>query len=204
MEKWIDRIFSLKTFPGKLIFVLWFSSCTLVFLPEKYLGRLALLEFKNVLGLYIGPTALMSTAILIWMVARFFNGKIVTNTLIKKRKREIEDSIRALTFHEVALLREFYLQGNDTILIPYSNETVIALQNKGIVCRAADSAFVGIDMGYPFSITSYAKSLITPQIVHLPQSEAELTQDKKNQLWQERPDWAKEMQRRKELFSSVW
>ncbi|XOV67587.1 MAG: super-infection exclusion protein B [Fluviicola sp.] len=204
MENWIDRIFSLKTLPGKLIFVLWFSSCVLVFLPEKFLGRLSLLEFKSVLGLYIGPTALISTAILLWMVARFFNDRIVTNKLIKKRKSEIEEHIRTLTFHEVALLREFYIQGKDTISIPYSDETVIALQNKGIICVAANSAFVGIDMGYPFSMTNYARGIITPRILRLPQSDAEVTQQIRHKLWQERPGWAKEMERRKQLFSSIW
>lgn len=204
MEKWIDKIFSLKTFPGKLIFVLWFSSVLLILLPENYLKRLSLSEFKISWSLYIGPVALVTTGILLWMVARHFNGRIVSKKLVKRRKEAIEESISSLNFNEIALLREFYLQANDTILIPFNNETVIALENKGIVYKATNSTIVGYDMGYPFSITNFAKNHLTPYRLSLPQYEDEWTEHKKRQISNERPDWAKEMLRKKELFRSIW
>lgn len=204
MEKWIDKIFSLKTFPGKLVFVLWFASIALIILPDKNLQWLSLLEFKNLLSLYIGPVALLTTAILIWMVSRYIHDRIITKKYIKKRMDEINHNIGSLTYNEIVLLREFYLQGNDTILIPVNNETVIALENKGIVYKATNSAIVGYDMGFPFSMTKHAKKSIIPQTLHLPQTQQEFTESLQHKIWNERPDWAKEMLRRKELFRSIW
>lgn len=204
MEKWIDKIFSLKTLPGKLVFICWFGSMVLIILPDKSLKWLSLFEFKHSLSLYIGPVALLTSAILIWMIIRYVYLFFVSKNYIKKRINEINENINTLTFNEIVLLREFYLQSNDTILIPLYNETVIALENKGIVYKAANSAIVGYDIGYPYSLTKHAKSRINPNILHLPTRETEFSEAMKVKIWNERPDWAKDMIKRKELFSSIW
>lgn len=146
MEKLIEKVFSLKNFPGKLVFVIWISSAILVFLPQGWLKMLSLYSFKVKFEEYIGPTFLISSAIMAYIIYRAIADWISIKRYSQRRKKEILKYLDNLNWNEIIVIREFYIQGKDTIKAPFNDETVIALENKNLIYKATDSALVGIDM----------------------------------------------------------
>lgn len=208
MEKWIDKIFSLKRFPGQLVFVIWISSLLLVILPDTILEKFLLKSFKSKYAEFIGPTLLITCAISVFMVVKYFIDLVKWRKYLKQRKEDILKCINKLTFHEAIILREFILHNKTTILAPFNDETVISLENKGLIYKATQSAVVsGIDMAYPYSITEFAHQNLTNHKLGLPDDLHNISEDLRRKIISERPDWAKEIEQRQEMYRkyvSMW
>ncbi|QGN22552.1 super-infection exclusion protein B [Elizabethkingia anophelis] len=204
MEKLIDKVFSLKTFPGKLVFVIWVSSAILVFFPQGWLEKLSLYTFKNKFEEFIGPTFLISSAIMSYIIYRAIADLINIKIYSKRRKNAILSYLAKLNWNEIVVLREFYIQGKDTIKAPISDETVIALENKGLIHKAARSAVVGIDMAFPYAINQFARENITMDILHIPVPFNEMDETVIKKIYGERPHWAVDIERRENLFRGLW
>jgi len=208
MEKWIDKIFSLKKFPGQLVFVIWISSLLLIILPDVALEKLLLKNFKAKYGEFIGPILLVTTAISVFMIVKYFIDSAKRKKYIKQRKENILKWISKLTFHEAIILREFILHNKTTILAPFNDETVISLENKGLIYKATESAVVsGIDMAYPYSITEFAHENLSNSQLGLPADLNNVSDDIRRKIISERPNWAKEIEQRQEMYRkyvSMW
>lgn|SRR5690606_7306767 len=204
MEKLIDKIFSLKNFPGKLVFVIWVSSTILVFLPQGWLERFSLYTFKNRFEEFIGPTFLISCAIMCYIIYRAIADWINIKIYSKRRKKAILNYLMSLNWNEITVLREFYIQGKDTIKAPISDETVIALENKGLIHKAARSAIVGFDMAFPYAINQFARKNLTFDMLCIPMSFNEMDETDIKKIYGERPHWALDIERRENLLRGLW
>lgn len=201
MEKWIDKIFSLKKFPGQLVFVVWISSLSLAILPKTWLDKFMLTGFKNEFEKFIGPVILFSTAITLWMVSKYIIDKVRVNKYISKRQQQILEYLNHLNFNEIIVLREFILHSKTTILAPFNDETVISLENKGLIYKATQSAVVnGIDMGYPYSITEFTHENLSNHQLGLPADLHNISEELRRKIISERPNWAKEIEQRQEMY----
>lgn len=203
MEKYIDKIFSLKKFPGQLVFVIWISSLLLVVLPKSMLNKFMLAEFKANYGQYIGPVFLFSSAISLWMVGKLIIDKIKQNKYVNQRQKEIIECLNNLNFNEIVVLREFVIQSKNTIKAPMNDETVIALENAGVIYKATTSAIVsGLDMAFPYSISTFVRDRLTHENLDLPPDE-EITNNPnlKQKILNERPQWAINIANREALFN---
>lgn len=193
MEKIFEKLFDLKRIPAKFIFVIWFSACILLFVPENFLTKLNLKEFTAEYGKYLGISFIITSALI--CVSIFTS---IGNAFAKRRRKNeiensIENAVKNLDFHERALLREFYIHNKGTLQLPIDNDTVAGLSNKGIIYQASGIGFTYVYGAYwAFSITEFASKLITPELLGLPRNPTEAD---KRKIINERPQWAIEKDR---------
>lgn len=202
MEKFLLKLFDIKKIPTKLIFVVWLSASLILFVPEHFLTKLNLQDFLKDYGKYIGISFIISSGFLIVVIFNYVAGTIARKRFRKKIKKNILRDITNLDFHEKALLREFYINGKDTLQLPIDNDTVVGLANKHIIYQASSTGFTYVHGAYfPFSITEIAKDKLTGIMLDLPQNP---TEDDKRRIIEARPNWAKERSRFDNLLSSIW
>ena len=116
--------------------------------------------------------------------------------------KSIIKDITRLDFHEKALLREFYINGKNTLQLPINNDTVVGLTNKRIIYQASSTGFTYIHGAYfPYSITEVAQKDLTFKMLDLPENP---TEEDKRRIIEERPNWAKERSKIDDLFNSRW
>jgi hypothetical protein len=202
MEKFLLKLFDIKKIPTKLIFVVWLSASLILFVPEHFLTKLNLQDFLKDYGKYIGISFIISSGFLIVVIFNYVAGTIARKRFRKKIKKNILRDITNLDFHEKALLREFYINGKDTLQLPIDNDTVVGLANKHIIYQASSTGFTYVHGAYfPFSITEIAKENLTGIMLDLPHNP---TEDDKRRIIEARPNWAKERSRFDNLLSSIW
>lgn len=189
MEKILEKLFNIKKIPTKLIFVLWLSSTLILFVPERFIERLNLSDFLQEYGKYIGITFIISSGFLLVTLVSSISKAINEKKMIRRVEEKILKAICRLDFHEKALLREFFINGKNTLQMPADNETVISLLNKHILYSASNVGFVyAIGMNFPYSITEFARENLTHEMIDLPKNPTEVD---KQRILNERPSWAK-------------
>lgn len=202
MEKFLIKLFDIKRIPTKLIFVIWLSSSLILFVPEQFLTKLNLQDFLKEYGKYIGISFIITSGFLIVVIFNFFVKAITSRRFKRKITQSIIKDIKCLDFHEKALLREFYINGKNTLQLPIDNDTVVGLTNKHIIYQASNTGFTYIHGAYfPYSITEIALENLTLKMLDLPENP---TEDDKRRIVEERPNWAKERSRIDDLFNSRW
>lgn len=200
MDKFLEKLFDINKIPTKFIIVVWVSSGLILFVPEQFLTKLKLEGFLQDYGKFIGISFILSSAFTIIALWTYFSRLIKRQTLSKKIKNSIIDDIQNLNFHEQALLREFFINGKNTLQLPIDNDTVVGLTNKQIIYSASNTGFVYIHGAYfPYTISEFAQKYLTNELLDLPRNP---TEDQIRQIKQNRPDWAKEKSRIDNLFKS--
>lgn len=202
MENFLEKLFDIKKIPTKLLFVIWLSSGLILFVPERFLTKLNLTDFLKDYGKYIGIAFLISSAFLLVAIINYIGRLITRKQLTKKIKNSILKDIKYLDIHEKALLREFYINGKQTLQMPLDNDTVTGLVNKHIIYQASSTGFTYLHGVYfPYSMTEIALDNLTPEMIDLPQNPSE---EDKYRIISQRPNWAKEKSRIEDLFNSRW
>lgn len=202
MEKFLEKLFDIKKIPTKLLFVIWLSSGLILFVPERFLTKLNLTDFLKDYGKYIGIAFLISSAFLVVTLVNYIGRRISRKRLTEKIKKSILKDIKYLDIHEKALLREFYINGKQTLQMPLDNDTVVGLVNKHIIYQASSTGFTYLHGVYfPYSMTELALDNLTPELLELPQNP---TEEDKHRILSQRPNWAKEKSRIEDLFNSRW
>ena len=202
MEKLLEKLFDIKRIPTKLIFVLWLSSSLILFVPERFLARLNIKGFIEEYGKYIGITFIISSAFLLVTIITFGTRLVSRKRITNKIKRGILRDIHYLDIHEKALLREFSINGKQTLQLPMDNDTVVGLVNKHILYQASNTGFKYVHGAYfPYSITEFALENLTPQLIDLPENP---TEEDKRRIFDSRPTWAKERSRIDDMINFRW
>ncbi len=189
--EWLTAIFSIKKIPTKFVFLFWISSGCLLFLPERALIFLKLTEFISSYGKFIGIIFLLTTTFLIIVLIIWISSKI-GNGIRKKRNKKISiDKLNYLDSYEKAVIREFFILGKNTTLMPIDNPTVIGLINSHIIKVVSRNGKLILG-GYYFSVSleNHLEPLLTDEVIGLPAREDEGGYYK---LMQERPEWAKKL-----------
>ena len=133
------------------------------------------------------------------IVATWIINSINNERLKRKYKKVIIESVNTLDPHEKAVLREFYIQGQDTLKIPMDNPTVSGLINKRILCQVGQYGQMSlVGMLFNFSITKVARENLTPEILELPIGES-LEQDIQR-IRSARPRWMIKIEKNRRLF----
>ena len=202
MEKFLEKLFDINKIPTKLIIVIWVSAGLILFVPEQFLTKLKLESFIQDYGKFIGISFIISSAFTVIALWTFFSRLIKRKTFSRKIRNSILKDIQNLDFHEKALLREFFINGKNTLQLPIDNDTVVGLTNKQIIYSASNTGFFYLHGAYfPFTISDYAMKHLTNELLDLPRNP---TEDEVRQITQNRPDWAKEKSRVDNLYKSLW
>ena len=92
----------------------------------------------------------------------------------KTREKAIRSSINALDTYEKAVLREFFIQKRNTILVPEEDTAVTGLVQKGIIHIVGDTRYLlGVGWVCPVSLSPSAATIIrisTSPIIGFPPS----------------------------------
>ena len=202
MEKFLEKLFDINKIPTKLIIVIWLSSALILFVPQQFLTKLNLDGFIHDYGKFIGISFIISSGFTLIAIWTFITRIITKRRLTKKIKEHIVKDINNLDFHEKALLREFFINGKNTLQLPLDNDTVVGLVNKHIIYQASSTGFTYLHGAYyPYSITDFAIQYLTYQMIDLTQNP---TEEEKTIILNNRPTWAKERSRLDNLFTSRW
>jgi hypothetical protein len=105
-----------------------------------------------------------------------------------KMKKEFQDVLKQLDTKEKAVLREFALQGQNSISVPYDDTVVSGLIDKGILKfnKQLGNSFLANGTNVSMSLTNYVSKIITPEMLGLHNS---LTEEEINHIEQLRPEW---------------
>lgn len=204
MEKLIEKLFDLQKIPAQTIIILFLACSCLLFIPSNLLEQVKLTAFKESYGEFIGIIWLISLIHAAITLLRALKNFITTKHNMHKVKGYIIEHINNLTLHEKAILREFYIQGKDTIGMPFDDETVISLESKRIIHKVSNTGMVytyGVIWAY--TISQIAKSQLNSNltVIELPSNPNE------NQVeWirEHRPQWAKEQTERDNLRKGLF
>lgn len=192
MEKIIEKLFDLKKIPTKLIFIIWICTGVILFVPKQVLLKLNLEDFIKDFGKFIGIIFLITSAFLLVSIISYIASKIQYKKTKLKIEKDILEEITKLGFHEIVLLREFYINQKDALQLPMDNDTVASLQNKRILYQVSGTGFTYLHGAYfTYSITEFAKKNINAEMLGLTNN---LSEDEKKRIILERPKWAKEKQ----------
>jgi len=200
MEKIIEKIFDLKKIPTKLFVLLAIISGGLLFIPKSLLENLHLNEFESDYGKYFGIIFLISAGIVLLNFSIWLVKTILGHFVKKKYKKFAIKNLEELDPHEKAVIREFFINQKNSLEMPLDNAVVKGLINKRIVIRISTMGQANLFAGmlFPMKLNDNIKDKITDEILGLPKTENE--DEIRNFVVENRPKWAKEIDRMNRLF----
>lgn len=202
MEKFLEKLFDINKIPTKLIIVIWLSSALILFVPQQFLTKLNLDGFFHDYGKFLGISFIVSSGFTLIALWTYISRLVGRRRSSKRVKESIIKDINYLDFHEKALLREFFINGKQTLQLPFDNDTVVGLVNKHIIYQASSTGFTYLHGAYfPYTISDIANKHLTSEILELPENP---TEEDKRRILDNRPNWAKERSRIDDLFNSRW
>lgn len=200
--EWLRSLVDINKIPTRIILLVWIISALLLFIPDEQMTQFALQEFKNDYGKYFGIAFIASSAFIILIVATWIINSINNERLKRKFKKVIIESVNTLDPHEKAVLREFYIQGQDTLKIPMDNPTVSGLINKRILYQVGQYGQMSlVGMLFNFSITKVARENLTPAILELPIGEP--SEQDIQEIRNARPRWMLKIEENRRLFEGI-
>ncbi|RMZ59349.1 hypothetical protein D1632_06820 [Chryseobacterium nematophagum] len=190
MEKIIDRLFDWDKISTKLVFLLFLTTGILLFIPDTYLKDLKVESFISEYGKFIGITFIITVGFLLVSSISYIVSTIKNNRDTLKIKKTIIKNLKLLTYHEIFVLREFFINGKSTLQLPFLDETIISLENKMIIYKASNTGVAtGRGQFWAYSISDYALPYINNKLLMIPN---ELNDENKIKIENERPEWSKD------------
>lgn len=201
--EWISKLLDINKLPTRIILLIWFISAVLLYIPESIIKNLDLVDFKADYGKYFGIAFLTSSCLLMITVGTWVIKKIHIRRLNVKYKNVILESVNNLDTHEIAILREFYIQGRNTLKIPMDNPTVSGLVNKGILHRVGQYGEMSVvGMLFNHAISKIARDNLTSEILELPNGEPSINDIERIQ--NQRPSWMLTLESKQKLIDGLY
>lgn len=182
--------FDFTKLPTKIFVVTALGSATFLFMPDDFTKTLHFDKFTEYSG-YVGIVFVFSTIFILVNFIIWLYQKIEYKINVKKVKEELKKELLNLDHREKAVLREFAIQGQNSIKMPYDDTIVSGLIDRGILRynRQLGNSFVAKGNKVSLSLSKYIQEVITPE--HLDIS-MKMTEDEKVQIQQLRPEWTSE------------
>jgi len=194
--KFLSDLLDLNKITSKTAFLVLTISGCLLFLPPSFLLKLQIVDFKKDFGKYFGFAFLASSAFLIVAVLNWSQEKV--NGFFRKRKQAvyIVKAITNMDFQEIAVLREFFINAQQSLDMPIDNPVVAGMLNKGLIYQLSSMGQMSLEgLMMPVAMHHLLKESIKPESLGLPLTEP--SEAVKNEIFEARPDWAKSIARRK-------
>ena len=196
---WISKLFDLKKIPTKFIFLVWFISLFLIKLPKETIEKFGITEFQKDFGKYFGIALIVSSGLLVMIFFTWIYDKLNEKRLTAKYKSQIKNSILDLDFHEKSILREFYIQGKNTLKIPIDEPTISGLLNKRILYSVGNYGEMSIvGMLFNCSISKIARENLNNNVLELPNGEPSKSDIQR--IKNSRPNWVLKLESRRSLL----
>lgn len=176
--------------PARIVALFAFVFGLLLFLPESILVTLRLSEFLTIASPYIGIVFVLSVGYLVFTYIPQLYLHFKKRRAEREQKEHLEQAVKELSVPEKNLLREFYLQGNDTIEVPLEQPVVAGLLHKGILVPVSRNANYYVFGTFVFvSVNSSIRRMITPTLLELPNQNRKPTRKEIDDIKNNRPDF---------------
>jgi hypothetical protein len=198
MKDLVSAIFDVHKLPFKVLLWLALVSGVLVVSPAAFRTKLGLDPFMKDYGSFVGFAFLSFGSLAAINTIGWAFGKTRAWVTQRKRRARIRSAMGRLDHAEKAVLREFFIQSQHTIELPFNDAVVVGLINNGILDLQGEYArrsLAGIML--LFSISPSASRLVTYEAVDLPQDPSAAD---KERIFRARPGFAHDVQRHKDLL----
>ncbi len=167
--EWIHKVHEPTQVFKKFVLCIFLAAAALLTFPEGFLERLHLAVLMDSHGIYIGVIGLVSGALLL-SEALFYTGKTVIGKIrLNRLKKASQERIRNLDESEKAVLREFFLQGQNTIKLPRDHPVVAGLIDCGILRVVGDQGRMSLSgMLYNIKISEWIRPEISSELLNMP------------------------------------
>ena len=202
MSELLSKLFDIGKLPSKVVTLICLVSGTLLFSPATFHEKLHTKALVETYGLYVGLAFIASVALLglnifIWLYG--CGTRFVTRC---RWRRDLARAIARLDHAEVAVLREFFLQGKQSLMLPMDEPTVAGLINKGMIRRISSLGQQSLaGMLFPVATDPDLYDALRQHPQHLGMPPGEPTQADIARLSSERPGFMREVARVEEWRS---
>ncbi|MBE2282287.1 MAG: superinfection exclusion B family protein [Prosthecobacter sp.] len=202
MEIFAKAIEFLKL-PVRHTWTISLASGFVLFAPESVLKLLRIDGLKQEFGTYVGLTFLVSTLIVSLHVITSIWAWIQRRSRFSESRVRTMQALAQLDPKEKAILREFYIQGQNTLQMPVDQAVVSGLIAKGVLCRVGtmgERSLAGLL--FPVQLTQEADALVTSSLIEMPDepiSDHELDFLRKN-----RPEFLAEIDHHNNIYHTSW
>ena len=132
-------------------------------------------------------------------ISNLISKKIRTNKLKKQYLKKINN----LDDYEKAILREFYIQGKNSLKMPINDETIAGLLSKGILIYNSQLGNKAMATGFDFSlsINPLIEERLTNKNIDFPENNSK---ESLEFLENNRPDWIHRMNWDERLLNEIY
>ena len=206
--EWLSRIVDLAKIPTRLFAVVVVASGLVLFLPQKAVQRIGVVELRADYTGYLGIAFIVSVSLLAVEVVLWAVRKAQKRARRGAAERAVEDAMLNLDGTEKAVLREFLIAGSKTLRLPLEQAPVASLRKSGIVrCSAEAGVRTTVGTVFALSLSAPAQRLLSPDIVDLGQflihtedGMWDLTEEGKEWLRNNRPHFMPELEHHFSVF----
>jgi hypothetical protein len=183
-------LLDLNKITAKTAFIILLISGGLMFLPTAVLTKLDIIAFKKDFGKYFGVAFLSSAAFLFVALLNWIQQKINSRIVKRTRTKYLAESVSKIDFSEIKVLREFHINGQQSLDMPIDDPVVAGMLNKGILHQLSSIGQMSLEgMMMPVAINNLIADKITLEFLGLPRTQP--SKQEIDNLLNARPDWAK-------------
>lgn len=198
----ISKLFDLHKIPTKIALLLATISGILLFNPFDLIVTLQLEAFVAENGKYVGIAFLLSTGLVI-VNSLIWVGKASKEYILRIRNHKrlvvrLRSYLDRLDVNEKSVLREFTIQGSNTIQLPIEDPSVVGLIREGVITIVGNAEFDIIGYLAPCIISEEAVEMLTLSMLDLP---IKPTEADKVRIGNSRPAFSSRLSYRKWLRS---
>jgi hypothetical protein len=179
--------FDVTKLPTKIFLVVSIVTGVFIFSGSEILKKLHLDKFQTYEG-FVGLAFLFSTVLVIVNLIIWIFNKLHFEYKLKKLKTEYKQILTELDPKEKAVLREFAIQSQNSVTMPYDDTVVSGLIDKGILRfnKQLGNSFIANGTKVSISMTKYISKIIKLQHLDLKEK---LSKEEEYLILENRPEW---------------
>ncbi|WP_280545990.1 super-infection exclusion protein B [Halomonas sp. 11-S5] len=192
--EFIAKFLDAAKLPTKFIVAIFFASTIPLLLPSELVAALRLSGILDSYGSYMGVTSVLSGSVMVIEFTIWVSKKIKKAHLRRRLSRLSKSRLRSLDHAEKAVLREFYIQGQNTIKLPMDQPVVAGLLSSGILSIVSQHGKCSLaGMLVSMKIPDRLSEEITLEMLDLPTGEP--SEEDIEFLKENRPPFTRSIQR---------
>jgi hypothetical protein len=202
MSELLSKLFDIGKLPTKVVALACLVSLAILFSPDPLHEKLHTKHLVDSYGFIVGLVFISSAALIaintiIWAFARVSQVR-----RIAKRKRDLNRYIAGLDPAEVSVLREFFIQNKQTLVLPVDEPTVAGLIANGLLCQVGKlGQGSGAGLLFPFQMAFELRDALTSDRLGLPHGKP--TEADIGRITAERPAFMREVERVERMRSGL-
>lgn len=203
MGEFLSKLFDIGKLPSKVVALISLVSATVLFSPAILHEKLHTKELVDRYGLFVGLAFIASAALLGLNIFIWLYGHMARRWRRLRWRRDLAKAISRLDHAEISVLREFFIQAKQTLMLPVDEPTVAGLLRKGMlhsVSAVGQRSIAG--MLFPVAISSDLQDVLTSAHVGLPSGQ--MSPADIERVRSERPVFMQEVARIEERRSGLY